>query len=86
MAHTVHHKTKLRERVRRIIGQAQAVERALDAEAECVEVLRLIASCRGAMSSLMAEVLVEHIREHGLAEATDPDAAEIAEIVRAYLK
>ncbi|HVT38476.1 MAG TPA: metal/formaldehyde-sensitive transcriptional repressor [Gemmatimonadaceae bacterium] len=74
-------------RIRRIVGQAQAVERALEGEQECAEVLRLIAASRGAMSALMAEVLAEHIREHGLVrKGPSPDADDVAEIVRAYLK
>ena len=87
MGHTIHNKTKLLARIRRIVGQAQAVERALDAEQECAEVLRLIAASRGAMSALMAEVLAEHIAEHGLSsKGPNPDADDVADIVRSYLK
>lgn len=87
MGHTVRDKTKLLGRARRVIGQAQAVARALEGESECADVLRLIAACRGAMSALMAEVLAEHIREHGLSsEGPNAEADEVAEIVRSYLK
>jgi DNA-binding FrmR family transcriptional regulator len=87
LGHTIRDKTKLLARIRRIIGQTQAVERALESEVECADVLRLIAASRGAMSALMAEVLAEHIREHGLSsKGPNPDADEVAEIVRAYLK
>lgn len=87
VGHTIHDKTKLLARIRRIVGQAQAVERALEADQECADVLRLIAASRGAMSALMAEVLAEHIREHGLSsKGPNPDADEVADIVRAYLK
>ena len=87
MAHTIRHKSKLLHRTQKIIGQTQAVERALEGERECTEVLRLIAAARGAMNSLMAEVLAEHIREHGFPrKGPNPDADEIADIVRAYLK
>ena len=63
------------------------MERALDQEKDCAEVLRLIAATRGAMSALMAEVLAEHISEHGLSsKGPNPDADNVAAIVRAYLR
>jgi DNA-binding FrmR family transcriptional regulator len=91
MGHTIKAKTKLLNRARRIRGQVEALERALASERECGEVLRLIAAARGAMDSLMAEVLEGHIREHattGRRNATDALAAadDLIEIVRAYLK
>jgi DNA-binding FrmR family transcriptional regulator len=87
MGHTVRDKTKLLARARRVVGQAQAVERALQGESECIDVLRLVAACRGAMSALLAEVLAEHIQEHGLTpEGPNAEADAIAQIVRSYLK
>jgi DNA-binding FrmR family transcriptional regulator len=91
MSHTIRQKKKLTQRVLRIRGQVDAVARALDAEAECGEVLRLIASARGAMNSLMAEVLEEHIRTHAFRDVDpgsyDAQASDdLVEIVRAYLK
>jgi DNA-binding FrmR family transcriptional regulator len=92
MAHTIRDKTKLLNRVRRIRGQLDALERALGEEAECNEVLQQIAACRGAMNGLMAEVLEGHVRFH----VVDPDrkptsaqakaAQELIDVVRAYLK
>jgi DNA-binding FrmR family transcriptional regulator len=89
MAHTIREKTKLIARVRRICGQMAAVERALESESECADVLRLIASVRGAVNGLMAEVMEDHIREHvnaASAAARAKGAEELAEIVKAYLK
>jgi FrmR/RcnR family transcriptional regulator, repressor of frmRAB operon len=91
MAHTIRSKGKLLARVRRIRGQVEAVERSLDREADSTEVLRLIAACRGAMNSLMVEVLEGHIREHALAPdrstaETAEAADELVDIVRSYLK
>jgi DNA-binding FrmR family transcriptional regulator len=91
MSHTVRAKAKLLNRARRIRGQVEALERALDSEKECGEVLRLIAAARGAMDSLMAEVLEGHIREHATTEHRDERGAleaadDLIEIVRAYLK
>ena len=70
MSHTIRQKKKLTHRVARIRGQVDALARALDHEAECGDVLRLIASARGAMDSLMAEVMEGHIRDHGRRWAT----------------
>src|ERR1700674_1279751 len=90
MAHTIREKTKLIARVRRIRGQVEAVERALASETECTDVLRLIASVRGAVNGLMGEVMEDHILEHVVgaanADARTKSAAEFAEIVTAYLK
>jgi DNA-binding FrmR family transcriptional regulator len=90
MAHTIREKTKLVARVRRIRGQIEAVERALTAESECTDVLRLIASVRGAVNGLMGEVMQDHILEHVVGAATPAErtksAEEFAEIVKSYLK
>ena len=51
MAHTTRNKKKLLGRVRRIKGQVEAVERALESEADCASVLQLIASTRGAIAA-----------------------------------
>lgn len=51
-------------RVRRIKGQAEGLERALNAETECLAILQQIAAIRGAVNGLMAEVLEGHIRTH----------------------
>jgi len=92
VAHTAKDKAKLLGRVRRIRGQVEAIERALDGEQECSSVLQLMAACRGALNGLMAEVMEGHIRFHVLApnEGKDSPQAEAAEelidVVRAYLK
>src|SRR3977135_4151119 len=92
MAHTIAQKTKLLHRVRRIRGQMEAVERALDTEVGCAEVLRLIAAARGAINGLMAEVMEDHIRMHVVDPAREPDperakgAEELIDVVHSYLK
>ena len=92
MAHTVKSKPKLIARVRRIKGQVEAVERALEAELGCSDVLMLVASLRGAVHGLSAEVMEDHIRHHVANPDTDTDpdraraAAELIEVVRTYLK
>jgi len=92
MAHTVRDKKKLLNRVRRIRGQLDALERALVDERDCSDVLHLIAACRGAMNGLMTVVVEGHVRTHVL----DPDARptsrqakaaqELLDVLRTYLK
>jgi DNA-binding FrmR family transcriptional regulator len=91
MSHTVREKSKLLARVRRIRGQVEAIERALEAEVGCGDVLQVIASVRGAVNGLMAEVIEDHIKCHvtapSLAARQREDGAnDLIEIVRAYLK
>src|SRR3569833_641619 len=92
MSHTIRHKSKLVSRVRRIKGQIEAVERALEAELGCTDVLMLVASVRGAVNGLTAELLEEHIRHHVVdpAHEKNPDkakgAADLLDVIRTYLK
>lgn len=92
MAHTIKDKGKLLARVRRLKGQVEAVERALEAEIGCADVLMLVASMRGAINGLTAELMEDHIRHHVVNPDTDADpdrakgAAELIEVVRTYLK
>lgn len=92
MSHTIKDKSRLLGRVRRIRGQAEAVERALDAEIGCADVLMLVASMRGAINGLTAELMEDHIRHHVVDPDQDTDAerargaAELIEVVRTYLK
>lgn len=92
MTHTVREKAKLLARVRRMKGQVEAIERALESEAGCEQVMHLIAGVRGAMAGLMAEVVEDHVRTHLVDSDKHPGAlnAEAAEqlldVVRTYLK
>jgi FrmR/RcnR family transcriptional regulator, repressor of frmRAB operon len=92
MAHVIRDKKKLLNRIRRIRGQVDAVERALESEADCSEILHTIAACRGAINALMTEVLEGHIRFH----LVDPDrrpasaeaaaAQELIDVIKHYLR
>ena len=89
--HTIENKKKLITRVRRIRGQLEAVERALEGEAGCSEVLQTVTSARGALNGLVGELIEGHIRTHvidGERATTDQREAaeELVQIVRAYVK
>lgn len=92
MSHVAAEKQKLLNRLKRLRGQVDALERAVDADVECSRVLQQATACRGALEGFIAEVIEDHIREHmvepGLAfddprmQATE----ELVAIVKAYMR
>ena len=92
MAHTIRDKAKLLNRVRRIGGQVRGIEKALQEEQDCDELLQTIAACRGAINSLMAEVIEGHIRFHVVDPNRSPTSKQaratqkLMDVVRTYLK
>src|ERR1700733_4900626 len=88
MSHTTKDKKKLLSRIRRIKGQSEAIERALEGDGECEEILQLVASCRGALNGLMAELIEGHVRFHVLSpeQKTLPSQLEAADELIAVVK
>ena len=92
MSHTIKNKTELILRAKRIQGQIEALVRALSDERDCSDVLQLMSAARGAMNSLMAELLEGHIRNHVLNGKQKPNAEqtaaadEVIAMVKSYLK
>jgi len=87
MSHTIREKTKLLNRVRRIRGQVEAIERALEAEVGCADVLQRITSCRGAINGLLGEVLQDHVRTHFSGTPANVEASEqLLDVVHSYFK
>ena len=90
--HSTREKQQLLGRIRRIRGQVEAIERALEAEAGCETIMHRIAGVRGAMAGLMAEVIDDHIQTHLVDPdkhpgALDVEAAEaLMSVIRTYLK
>jgi DNA-binding FrmR family transcriptional regulator len=90
--HTIRNKQQLLARVRRIRGQVEALDRALESEAGCDRVMHLIAAARGAMAGLMVEVVEDHVRTHLVdaerhPEALDDEAAgQLIDVLRSYLR
>ena len=64
MGHLHDDKDSLLKRVRRIQGQMQAIERALEADADCAKTMHLVAATRGAMNGFSDEIIAAHAREH----------------------
>lgn len=92
MSHTIREKQKLLARVRRIRGQVEAIERALEREAGCEHVMHLLASTRAAMAGLTAEVVEDHVRTHlvapkaGSGTVREEAAEQLLSVVRTYLR
>ncbi|CAM3060510.1 metal/formaldehyde-sensitive transcriptional repressor [Brevundimonas diminuta] len=89
MAHTSTNKKKLVARVRRIAGQLGAIERAIESDTDCSQVLQQVAAARGAMGGLLEELIEDHLRHHvAHPELSDADrqngAEELIAIIRRY--
>jgi DNA-binding FrmR family transcriptional regulator len=89
MPHSPEEKSRALARVRRIKGQVEALERALEAGSECAPVLQQMAAIRGALNGLMTQVLESHIREgigqQGLSEERRQELLnELIELVRSF--
>jgi len=90
VGHTILHKKPLLNRVRRIRGQLEAVERALEEERGCDEIMLTLAASRGAIHALMVELLEEHLRTHVLEPTAGVKrrqaADEVAKVFRMSLR
>jgi DNA-binding FrmR family transcriptional regulator len=92
MAHTIEGRKKLLNRIRRIKGQTEALERAVEQEGhDCSAILQQIASIRGAVGGLMVSVLEGHIREHVAndhvsAAQKQADTEQVISVLRSYIK
>jgi FrmR/RcnR family transcriptional regulator, repressor of frmRAB operon len=91
MGHVAKEKQKLLNRLKRLKGQLEAIERAVEADAECARVLQQATACRGALDGFIGEVIEDHIREHMIDPMAGPNdprtqaGEELVAIVHAYL-
>lgn len=90
MAHTIRNRKPLITRIRRIRGQAEALETAVREAADSAAILQQIAAIRGAVNGLMTEVLEGHLREHvgakGSPERRESDLEAVVQVLRSYLR
>jgi DNA-binding FrmR family transcriptional regulator len=90
MAHTIANKEKLLLRVKKIKGQLSGIEKALEDEKDCFKILQQISATRGAIQSLMSEVLDGHIKEHlgnHVSEAQrEEEIHNLASLLKTYLR
>ena len=91
MGHVAREKQKLLNRIKRMRGQIEAIERAIEGDAECTRVLQQATACRGALDGFIAEVIEDHIRDTLIDPDAGPDdtrrqaAEELVAIVHTYL-
>ena len=88
MTHTSREKLDLVNRTKKIIGQLESVQRGLDQDEHCADVLQRLAAARGAINGLMAELMEDHIRNHmpRNSKSSEEAAEDVIEIVKTYLK
>jgi DNA-binding FrmR family transcriptional regulator len=92
LAHVIEEKQKLLNRIRRLRGQIEALDRAVEAGEGCNEVMRLLTTARGAINGIMAEVVEDHILLHMIDKDRKPSRAEqeaadeLLEVLRTYIK
>ena len=82
MAH-LHQDQKIKNRVKRLQGQINAVEQALNnPENSCITVLQQVAAIKGAVNGLMTELIESHLRHHVIKEQTEVNENELAEFLK----
>ena len=88
MSHLSREKLDLVTRTKKVIGQLESVLRGLNDDEQCSDVLQRLAAARGAINSLMGELLEDHIRNHmpRNSKSSEEAADDVIEIVRTYLK
>ena len=90
MAHIIRDKSKLLARVRRIHGQAAALETLLNSGTDCTAVLQQIAAIRGAVNGLMGAVIEGHLTDHVVKEPQlqqrQQDLDAVLQVIKSYLK
>jgi DNA-binding FrmR family transcriptional regulator len=88
MSHLSREKLDLVTRTKKIIGQLESVLRGLNDDDQCADILQRLAAARGAINSLMGELMEDHIRNHmpRNSKSSGEAADDLIEIVRTYLK
>lgn len=94
MPHSSAEKKRAIARLRRIRGQVEGLERAINAGTDCGAILQQIAALRGAVNGLMASILDSHLHEEFTQVAVDPkirkqhqaSIEQVIALVRSYFK
>ncbi|VEB97869.1 Transcriptional repressor frmR [Cedecea lapagei] len=91
MPHSPEDKKRILTRVRRIRGQTEALERALENGEPCLAILQQIAAVRGAANGLMGEMMEIHLKDELVTGDTSEEQralrmAEVGNLLRSYLK
>ncbi|MCA9034563.1 MAG: metal-sensitive transcriptional regulator [Planctomycetaceae bacterium] len=86
-------KSKLKNRLRRVAGQVDAVQRMIDDDEYCVDILMQISAATGALNKVGEVILEEHLKscvrdaiENGNEKDRDQKLEELIAIFRKYKK
>lgn len=90
MSHTVRHKKMLLTRLKKIQGQSTALEKMLNREHECAEILQQLAAISGAVNGMMLQVIQGHLTDHVVKEPDETqreaDLETVMQVIKSYLK
>jgi DNA-binding FrmR family transcriptional regulator len=88
MSHMSREKLDLVNRTKKVVGQLESALRALNDDENCAEILQRLSAARGAINSLMGELMEDHIRNHmpRNSRSSEEAADDVIQIVRTYLK
>ena len=88
MSHSSREKLDLVNRTKKVIGQLEGVLRNLNTDEPCADILQRLSAARGAINSLMGELMEDHIRNHmpRNSKSAGEAADDVIQIVRTYLK
>jgi DNA-binding FrmR family transcriptional regulator len=92
MSHVSDARNELTTRINRIQGQLDGIKKALHEDLSCAAILQQVAACRGAINSLMAEIIEGEIKDHVLSRRARPNSSEslaadeLVNVLRRYLK
>ncbi|KGT94591.1 regulator [Erwinia typographi] len=91
MPHSPEDKKRALNRIKRIQGQCEGIQRSLEAGVDCAPVLMQMAAVRGAINGLMTEVLESYIKEEfagklSAESESEQDIGELVKLVRSYFK
>jgi DNA-binding FrmR family transcriptional regulator len=81
-------KIDLVNRTKKVIGQLESALKGLNGDEQCSGILRRLAAARGAINSLMGELMEDHILNHmpKNSKSAEEAAEDMIQIVRTYFK
>jgi DNA-binding FrmR family transcriptional regulator len=88
--HSAGEEKALRNRLRKVVGQLRAIEKMIDEDTDCSEVLTQVISARRALKSF-AEILIQQHTESCIAGASDPAEGqrrlkELSTVLKRYVE
>ncbi len=74
----------------KIQGQSNALEKMLNSDHECADVLQQLAAIRGAVNGMMMQVIEGHLTDHVVKEPEEEqreaDLGVVLKVIKSYLK